>query len=135
LTLMLDTNAYSALKKGHRGVADLVGGSPRLSFSPIVVGELLYGFARGSREASNRADLRSLLSEPAVSLVPVSGATAARYAGISLALKARGTPIPTNDIWIAAQAMEIGARLVSFDRHFALVEGLRWIDPADERGA
>lgn len=61
--------------------------------------------------------------------VPVTRTTADRYARIALALKRKGRPIPTNDIWIAAHAMETGADLVSYDEHFAAVDGLVWVRP------
>jgi tRNA(fMet)-specific endonuclease VapC len=122
--ILLDTNAYSELKRGHEGVARLVRGSDEVLLSTVVAGELLYGFRNGTRFANNRRDLDAFLASPYVTLVPVSMATADRFSRIVLGLKAKGKPIPTNDIWIAAQAMETGAELVSFDRHFDAVDGL-----------
>jgi tRNA(fMet)-specific endonuclease VapC len=124
MRVLLDTNAYSALKRGHDGVATLVRGSDEVLFSTVVAGELLYGFRNGTRFSSNRRDLDAFLASPFVTLVPVSLATADRFSRIVLGLKAKGKPIPTNDIWIAAQAMETGAELVSPDRHFGWVDGL-----------
>ena len=94
--------------------------------SVIVIGELLYGFRRGSLIERNVAELRSFLDNPYVSLVTVGPATADRYSRIATSLRAKGRPIPTNDIWIAAQAMETGADLVSADRHFEHVDGVVW---------
>jgi len=122
--VLLDTNAYSALKRGHDGVAALVRRSDEVLFSTVVAGELLYGFRHGTRFASNRRDLDAFLASPFVTLVPVSLATADRFSRIVLGLRAKGKPIPTNDIWIAAQAMETGGELVSFDHHFEWVDGL-----------
>ena len=96
--------------------------------SVIVIGELLYGFRRGSLIERNVAELRSFLDNPYVSLVTVGPATADRYSRIATSLRAKGRPIPTNDIWIAAQAMETGADLVSADRHFEHVDGVVWIN-------
>ncbi len=64
---------------------------------------------------------------PFVSFVPVGPVTADRYSRVMTALKAKGRPIPTNDVWIAAHAMETGADLVSADRHFEHVDGIAWI--------
>ncbi len=121
---LLDTNAYSALKRGHDGVASLVRRSDEILFSTVVAGELLYGFRNGTRFASNRRDLDAFLASPFVTLVPVSLTTADRFSRIVIGLRAKGKPIPTNDIWIAAQAMETGAELVSLDHHFEWVDGL-----------
>lgn len=121
---LLDTNAYSALKRGHGGVAALVRRSDEVLFSTVVAGELLYGFRNGTKFASNRRDLDAFLASPFVTLVPVSLTTADRFSRIVIGLRAKGKPIPTNDIWIAAQAMETGAELVSLDHHFEWVDGL-----------
>ena len=64
-----------------------------------------------------------------VHLIPITMVTADRYARIATRLREKGTPIPSNDIWIAAHAMETGADLVSFDLHFAQVDGLVWRQP------
>lgn len=63
---------------------------------------------------------------PYVELVPVTLTTADRFGRIAASLRVKGTPIPTNDIWIAAHAFETGAELLSFDRHFDRVDGLVW---------
>jgi tRNA(fMet)-specific endonuclease VapC len=128
--LLLDTNAYSELARGRPGLAELVRRAEALLVSPIVIGELLGGFRRGARWEDNVADLRRFLAQPRVTLLPVTWTTADRYSRIYSDLRRRGRPIPTNDLWIAAQAMETGADLVSFDPHFQHVEGLAWIDPA-----
>ena len=124
MRVLLDTNAYSALKRGHDGVATLVRRSDEVLFSTVVAGELLYGFRNGTRFASHRRDLDAFLASPFVTLVPVSLATADRFSRIVLGLKVKGKPIPTNDVWIAAQTIDTGAELVSFDRHFEWVDGL-----------
>ena len=123
---LLDTNAYAALKRGHDGVVQLVRESTELVFSIIVVGELLFGFRNGARFDRNVQDLDQLLSDTRVSVLPVTRTTADRFGRIAAALRKAGTPIPSNDIWVAAHAFESGAELVSFDRHFEVVEGLVW---------
>ena len=96
-------------------------------FSAVVVGELMYGFRRGTHFERNAADLRTFLDSPCSSFVEVGPVTADRYARIAAALRAKGRPIPTNDVWLAAHAMETGADLVSADGHFEHVEGIVWV--------
>ena len=127
MRLLLDSNAYSLLMRGHEPVAELVRSAQELLFSAVVVGELMYGFRAGSRFERNIADLRSLLESPYATFAAVGRTTADRYSRIAAALKGKGRPIPTNDVWIAAHAMETGADLVSADRHFEHIDGLVWV--------
>ncbi len=118
MRVLLDSSAYSLLMRGHQQVAELVRRAEELRFSAIVVGELLCGFRQGSRFEQNAAELRSLHASPYSSFVEVSSVTADRYSRIAASLRAKGRPIPTNDVWIAAHTLETGADLVSVDRHF-----------------
>ena len=129
MRVLLDTDAYSALKRGHAATADIVRRSDEVLFSAVVAGELLYGFRCGSRGERNRRELEAFLDSPFVKPVPVTLTTAERFGRVAERLRANGTPIPVNDIWVAAQAMETGAELISFDRHYAAVEGLAWRRP------
>ncbi len=88
-------------------------------------GELLGGFAAGSREAKNRSELARFLDSPRVDVVPVTAQTAHSYALVWSGLRRKGQPIPTNDLWIAASALEHGAALLTHDAHFAHIDGLR----------
>jgi tRNA(fMet)-specific endonuclease VapC len=124
LKRLLDTNAYVALKRNHEGVANLVRDSAELVFSIVVIGELLFGFRNGSRFDRNLRELDEFLADSRVRTLPVTRVTADRFGRIAAALRRAGTPIPTNDIWIAAQAFESGAELVTFDEHFSAVAGL-----------
>lgn len=134
MRLLLDTSAYSALLRGHRGVAARVRRAERVLLSAVVVGELLYGFRHGARYEENAARLEAFLASRFVELVAVGFDTADRFGRIAATLRRKGEPIPTNDIWIAAHAMETGAELLSSDRHFGAVDGLAWLpfSPADE---
>ena len=123
----MDSNAYSLLMRGNEEVAELVRRAEEVLFSAIVVGELMYGFRRGTHFERNAADLRSFLDSPYASFVDAGPVTADRYSRIATALRAKGRPIPTNDVWIAAHAMETGADLISADRHFEQVDGIVWI--------
>ena len=127
MKVLLDSNAYSLLMRGHGEVAGLVRRAEEVLFSAIVVGELMYGFRRGTHFERNAADLRSFLDSPYSSFVDVGPVTADRYSRIAAALRSKGRPIPTNDVWIAAHAMETGADLVSADGHFEHVEGIVWV--------
>lgn len=131
---MLDTNAYAALMRGHREVAETVRRSERVLLSSIVAGELLYGFHHGSRYDENAAHLDAFLGSSVVELLPVTLTTADRFGRIAAALRRKGRPIPTNDVWIAAQAFESGADLLSSDQHFSEIEGLAWLpfSPTEE---
>ena len=127
MRVLLDSNAYSHFMRGREDVGKVVRGAEEVLLSAIVVGELLYGFRGGSNFDQNVASLRSFLDSPYVSLVDVGPVTADRYGRIAASLRAKGRPIPTNDIWIAAHAMETGADLVSADSHFAHVDGIAWL--------
>ena len=126
MRILLDSNAYSAFMRGSHEVRDLIREAEEVLFSAVVVGEQLYGFRQGTRFEQNLAELRSFLERPYVSFVPVGPVTADRYSQVMTALRAKGRPIPTNDVWIAAHAMETGADLVSADRHFQHIDGLAW---------
>lgn len=127
MKILLDTNAYSALMRGHDEVAERVRRAEQVVLSTVVAGELLLGFRVGTRLKKNMAELEAFLDNPYVSLAPVTLTTADRFARIAAALRARGKPLPTNDIWIAAHAMETGAELLSFDAHFGAIDGLAWV--------
>lgn len=129
MRVLLDTNAYSDLARGSSPLVGRVRLAESVLISPIVAGELLGGFRRGTRWRENLADLQRFLAQPRVHFLPVTWTTAERYGRIYAALRRLGKPIPTNDMWIAAQAMETGAELLSSDPHFGYVEGLAWTDP------
>ncbi len=124
MKLLLDTNAYVALMKGDEATATLVRSAEQLVFSTVVVGELLFGFRNGSRYERNATQLDEFLAQAWVTLQSVTRITADRFGRVTAQLRKAGTPIPSNDIWIAAQAFETGADLVTFDQHFATVLGL-----------
>lgn len=119
--LLLDTSAYSAVKRGHPGAVAAVRRADRLILTPVVLGELHAGFRLGRQRTRNEAELEVFLSSPRVTVVDVDRETARRYAVIYQGLREAGTPIPTNDIWIAASAMQHGCAVVTADRHFANV--------------
>jgi predicted nucleic acid-binding protein len=90
----------------------------------VVLGELLSGFAAGQRETENRRELGAFLDSARVRLLPVEADTAEFYSRVYLNLRRKGRPIPTNDLWIAAAALQHGAAIFSHDQHFREVDGL-----------
>jgi tRNA(fMet)-specific endonuclease VapC len=118
MRLLLDTSAYSAFMRGHEEIRVTVRTNEEIFLNSIVVGELMAGFIKGGRRKKNEDELRRFLMSPRVSLLDVSEETAERYAVILNSLWQAGSPIPTNDIWIAASAMEHGLRVVTTDEHY-----------------
>ena len=123
--ISLDTNAYTAFKRGDAAIVAVLQHAPSIIICTIVLGELLGGFAVGKRESVNRSELTQFISVPRVKVVPVIAATADLYALVYAALRRRGQPIPTNDLWIAASCLEHGAALLTLDAHFKSIDGLR----------
>lgn len=123
--ILLDTNAYSAFKRGETAIVSVLQHAPCIILCATVLGELLGGFAAGQRESFNRSELTQFINTPRVKVVPITEATADLYALVYVALKRKGQPIPTNDLWIAASSLEHGAALLTLDSHFQNIDGLR----------
>jgi predicted nucleic acid-binding protein len=121
MRVCLDTSAYSAFMRGHEGVVDCLQRADEIALTTIVLGELLAGFRRGGRSAANRAELARFRASSRVITLTLDEETALRYAEILTFLRQAGTPIPTNDLWIAASAMQHGLHVVTTDSHFAKV--------------
>jgi tRNA(fMet)-specific endonuclease VapC len=124
MKILLDTSAYVAFKNNHTEIVERILGAERILFSPVVLGELLFGFRNGKKYKENQQDLQLFLENEAVEFLSIKQTTSDRYARIALHLKQQGTPIPTNDIWIAAQVFEHGAELITQDRHFEKIPSL-----------
>ena len=124
MKLLLDTSAYSGFRRGVPSVVEKISDSDSVLISPVMLGELLYGFRKGAKFDQNLRVLRRFLEHEAVEVAPLGEVTADRYSRIVMQLKTDGSPIPINDVWIAAQAMEHGAELLTSDRHFERVAGL-----------
>ena len=129
MKVCLDTNAYSRLMLGHPPLQNLLESADEILLPTTVIGELHAGFERGSRRQENRQRLASFLNQPGVESLFIDNGVAERYGYLVCQLLQAGTPIPTNDIWIAAAAMECGARLITYDAHFAAVPGLLVLAP------
>jgi tRNA(fMet)-specific endonuclease VapC len=120
----IDTNIYAAFKSNDANVVKVFRNSDFIGVDMAVIAELYSGFSLGTREEDNRRDLEAFLDSPRVAILPHVIETAEYYALIVKKLKAKGRPIPTNDIWIAANAMKHGLALYSFDGHFEEIDGL-----------
>ncbi len=117
----LDTSAYSHFKMGDDAIVDLLDSAEWIGISSIVLGELWTGFLQGRRMKKNEAELREFLANPVVELLTVDHDVARIYGEIVVGLRKAGTPIPTNDIWIAAAAARAGATILTYDVHFRSV--------------
>ena len=118
MNVLLDTSAYSALQRGHAPILDVLRRSETVAVSAVVLGELYSGFRAGNRWAENTARLAQFLSKPSVRALHVTEETALRYAEVDVYLRKKGRPIPRNDVWIAAVALEHGLQLLTLDVHF-----------------
>lgn len=117
----LDTSAYSHFKRGDPQVVDLIDRAEWLGVPVIVLGELAVGFQQSARRAANQSELERFLSNAAVEVLPVSEDVASLYADVVLDLKKAGSPLPANDIWIAAIAARHGATVLTYDTHFRAI--------------
>lgn len=124
MKLLLDTSAYVGFKLGYPEIVDYITHADLILISPIVSGELMFGFRNGARFDKNMLEFNQFLSHEVVEMIELTDITADRYSRVAAHLKKQGTPIPSNDIWIAAQTMETGAELITMDRHFEKVAGL-----------
>ena len=127
MRLVLDTNAYSRLMRGDAGVAGMVRAAAHIYLPAPVLGELMFGFQGGNRFQENKQQLMDFLAAPSVEFVATDQTVCDRYSMVLQQLKSKGRPIPTNDVWIAAHALALGADLLSADEHFGAIEGLSWL--------
>lgn len=120
----LDTNTYVAFKRNDRDIVEFLECVDSIFVPAIVLGELYAGFYQGSRAKENMEELVKFLNVPGVSVLNVNTDIADRYGQLVRLLREQGTPIPTNDVWIAATAFEMGTRLVTYDKHFKNIPDL-----------
>lgn len=130
--LLLDTNVLADFFSGDPETMEAFQRARTLAINTVVLGELLGGFALGSREEANRRLLSRFLSSPRVTMLPTTGETAEHYADVYSRLRRKGKPIPSNDMWIAASAREHGLVLFSGDARFREVEGILTASSVDE---
>ncbi len=122
--VVLDTSAYSKFQLRQAGIIEALSAANTILIPVVTLGELEAGFEHGRRPAANRQALSDFLDDPAVRILDLTAATVGFYARIFARLRSAGTPISTNDMWIAAAAMECGGHLLTFDRDFQHIPGL-----------
>lgn len=122
--LVFDTSAYSWLRRGREGVLTFLSRAEVIVLPVTVLGELEAAFRGGSRLRENRSLLQEFLSEPFVTVAATTPAIAEHYGELFARLKRAGTPIPINDVWIAAATLDCGGHLLTFDQHYKALEGL-----------
>jgi len=122
--IIVDTNFYAAFKKNDTAAIDLLRRADYIGVNTVIVGELLAGFRCGSKEERNRRELDQFLDAPRVVVLPVDEVTAEFYAQVFHELRQKGRPIPSNDLWLAASALQHGLALATFDEHFGSISGL-----------
>ena len=118
MRLALDTNRYTDLCRGNARVVEAVEAADEVWLPFIVLGELRAGFAAGSQGPHNEAALRRFLLKPGVAVLDADDQTTYHYANLYRQLRAQGTPIPTNDMWIAALVAQHSLVLFARDAHF-----------------
>ena len=124
--MILDTNGLSALADGESALEPILRAAAQVPPPVIVLGEFRYGI----RQSRGRQRYEQWLTESLGNfrILDVDDETAASYATVRMELKKAGTSIPSNDVWIAALCRQHSLFLLSRDRHFDLVAGIRRID-------
>lgn len=119
--VILDTSAYSAFMRGHAALTAALQEADDIALNPIILGELRTGFLLGRHRRKNEDELARFLASSRVRIVAIDAETSIRYAVIVAALRRSGRPIPTNDVWIAASAMQHGLGVLTTDPHYEQV--------------
>ena len=123
--MILDTNALSAFAEGDEGLGARLEVVAELCLPVVVLGEYRFGVRQSRHRTAYEEWLQVVLSE--LEVLPVLATTTEHYAALCHELKKAGTPIPTNDAWVAALSREHRLPVVSRDAHFDVVRGLRRI--------
>ncbi len=128
MKLVLDTNIYCDYAEGLPHAVDfLATRSEDIFLSSIVLGELTYGFMKGSRRQFNERKLQEIIDKLKIEIIDVNQNVSRKYAIIYLSLAKKGTKIPINDVWVAACCMEVGGTLLTRDQHFQHVEQIETV--------
>ncbi len=126
--VLLDTNAYIKLLAGDRLILEEIEYADIVYMSVIVLGELYAGFKGGIKEKENVKILKRFLDKSSVQILDATNETSEVFGIVKTDLKKQGKPIPINDVWIASHTLETGSVLITFDKHFSHVHGLRLLD-------
>ncbi len=117
----LDTSAYSNFRRGEPRVVAHIDRAQWIGIPSVVLGELWAGFLSGARTDENEAQLGEFLAHPVVEVLPMDSSVARIFGEIHADLRARGRPLPTNDLWVAATAVRAGAAVLTFDSQFEAI--------------
>lgn len=123
--ILLDTNCYSAYLTGDERVLNVLVEAESVYMSIFVLGELFAGFRGGSKIQQNLDYLKQFLAKKTVKILDATMETAEIFGDLKEKLKKNGSPIPINDVWIAAHALETSSVLITYDAHFQNITGLR----------
>jgi len=126
--VVVDTNVYCQAMRGDPASARLLRQSEEIILPVVVIAELLAGFKGGDRERRNKEQLYAFVKTERVRVEDATISTAEFYSLVFNQLREKGTPVPTNDIWVAATTMEQGAGLATMDSHFRKIEGLYLVE-------
>lgn len=124
MRLCLDTSAYSHFRRGEAQAVNTISRASEVCIPVIVLGELRAGFRHGGRSDKNERELSEFLQHRLVRVLDVDDEVSQCYAEIYADLRAAGTPVPTNDLWIAAIALKDGLTVLTYDQHFSAVRSV-----------
>ncbi len=126
--IIIDTNAYTRFLTGDEDVLDVIAAAETTYLSIFVLGELYAGFAGGTKESKNKDALRQFLLKATVKILNATSETAEVFGFVKSNLRMAGTPVPINDVWIAAHGIETGSTIITYDTHFKKIAGVRLWD-------
>lgn len=122
--IIIDTNFYAAFKRNDVDALKILKRAEYIGINTVILGELLAGFRCGTKERQNRTELDQFLDSARVHTVTLDDETSEFYAQIFAELRQQGRPIPSNDLWLAASALQHGLAVATYDDHFSSISGL-----------
>lgn len=120
--MIVDTNALSAWRDGDGDLLQVMALAPLLALPVIAIGEYRYGAIKSSQRPLIESWLNQIIRT--IRVLSVSVETTESYAGVRSMLDRKGSPIPSNDMWIAALALQHRLPIISRDAHFDVVDGI-----------
>jgi tRNA(fMet)-specific endonuclease VapC len=124
--ILIDTNIYIEAMRGNEEIVEKLSIVDRIGISAVSAGELLAGVKLQDKPEKYADQLKEFLDSPRVAFLPVTYTTADFYSEIYVKLRKAGTPVPTNDMWIPATALEHGLFIFTLDKHFDRIAGLNF---------